>query len=104
MECQVSSPESLTPKGVRAVFTCVHEHKVTRSLEDLHIHAALVRDSLSEVLGVKGLEIVFSENEAIGLDYILYSYRLLHAGRYVGTCRFVTLNDKLIKSLCTISQ
>lgn len=73
-------------------------------LEDLHAHAALIKNLLSKHLGVEELTAVFSENEAIGSDYILYTYRLLLNGKYVGSCRFVVLGNKLIKSLCTISR
>ncbi|MEM0015218.1 MAG: hypothetical protein QXS42_02810 [Zestosphaera sp.] len=104
MECRASSPEALHPKGIKEVFTCIHEPKEVVFLGDLHKHVALVKEVLSDHLGLKDLSAVFSENEAIGSDYVLYTYRLFSSGGYVGSCRFVVLGSKLIKSLCTISR
>lgn len=104
MECWVSSPEALEPKGIKYVLVCVHEPKNIFFIEELHEHAFIVRDYLSKKLNLRDLKIVFSENEVIGADYILYSYRVFYQGNYVGTCRFITYNNKLIKSLCTINR
>ncbi|MEO3992801.1 MAG: hypothetical protein QN229_00565 [Desulfurococcaceae archaeon TW002] len=104
MKCRISSPEALTPKGIKFVFTCDHEPKDVFFIEELHKHASLIKDSLSNTLNLRDLKIVFSENEVIGSDYILYSYKVFCRKDYVGTCRFVTYNNKLIKSLCTISE
>ncbi len=104
MECRISSPEALVPKRIKHVFICDHEPKDVFFIEELHEHASLIKDFLSEALNLRDLRIVFSENEVIGSDYILYSYRIFHRESYVGTCRFVTRNNKLIKSLCTVSE
>lgn len=104
MECWLSSPEALAPKGIKFVFLCSHEPKDIFFIEDLHEHASLISEFMSRTLGVGGLKVVFSDNEVIGSDYILYSYKVFHGGDYVGTCRFVAYCDKLIKSLCTISS
>ncbi|MEM0024967.1 MAG: hypothetical protein QXV93_06555 [Zestosphaera sp.] len=103
MECRVSSPEALAPKGIKLVLTCDHAPKEAFFIEELHKHASAVKDFLSNMLNLKDLEIIFSENEVIGTDYILYSYKIFRQGSYVGTCRFIAYNNKLIKSLCTIS-
>mgnify|MGYP001772566478 CR=1 FL=1 len=103
MECRVSSPESLAVKGINHVIECVHEPKNVFFIEELHKHAYLIKDFLSKILDLRNLEITFSENEAVGTDYIIYSYKVFHQEKYVGTCRFITRNNKLIKSLCTIS-
>ncbi|MGC8974962.1 MAG: hypothetical protein ACP5KB_02050 [Thermoprotei archaeon] len=104
MECWVSSPEALAPKGIKYVLTCIHEPKNIFFIEELHEHASVITDSLSKALNLRDLKIMFSDNEVIGTDYILYSYKVFYRGDYVGTCRFVTYNNKLIKSLCTISR
>jgi len=104
VECWLSSPEALAPKGIKFIFMCSHEPKDIYFIEDLHEHASLISESLSRTLSVGGLRVVFSDNEVIGSDYMLYSYKVFHEGDYVGTCRFVTYCNKLIKSLCTISS
>lgn len=104
MECRVSSPEALAPKGIKSVFTCLHEPKDVFFIEEIHEHASTIKDLLSSALNLRDLKITFSENEVIGTDYILYSYKVFYKENYVGTCRFVTYNNKLIKSLCTVSR
>lgn len=93
---------SLEPKGIGAVFSCIDVGtQVVDPISD-------IRETLEEILrsylDVGELNIEFTENEAIGTNYLLYKYHVLTEGNFLCSCRAVLRGSVLEEIVCTFDK
>ncbi len=101
-ECRVSDPGVLSLKGVGAVIECNASWRYS-SLEDLYGLARELTRHVESILSVDIDRVEFAENEPIGLNYVLFKYRLYPKAMegYV-SCRLVAQGDVVKLVVCTI--
>jgi len=102
LKCYMSESPPLAPKGIGMVFGCVGVNiSVTDPISDTK--EALGR-ILREYLDVPGLSVEFTENEAIGTNYMLYKYHVLTEGRFLCSCRAVLRGSTVEEIVCSFDR
>ncbi len=91
---------SLAKKGVRRV--AYHKTNETmRDITDVWVYVNRLRRIVEEELGIEILETVFTDNEDIGTNYMIYRFRYILGEGYIG-CRVVTREGRHILTVLTI--
>ncbi len=102
LRCYMGTSPPLEPKGIGTVFGCVDVGiHVTDPISDVK---EVLREILGSYLDVAGLSIEFTENEAIGTNYLLYKYHVLTEGRFLCSCRAVLRGSVLEEVVCTFDK
>lgn len=107
LRCCLKDSEPLKPKGIGNILECSPSEFI--HIEVLTQLNPIIDEAIQHIEGFWGEEALaysFSENEAIGTDYIIYTYRVFKSSdkSYLGSCRVVT-HKNLVKSvICTVSS
>lgn len=106
LRCHLKDSHALKPKGIGNVLECLP--LATIRVEDLTQLSPIIGEAVHHVEGFWGeaLTYSFSENEPIGTDYIIYTYRVFKSSdkSYLGSCRVVTHKNFVKSVICTISS
>ncbi len=99
--CRIGDPGSITQKGVGLIIRCKIDSPISRGITDVN---SIARTVISEVIGHDGLIVVFTDNEAIGSDYIIYSYRIYRENSYIGSLRIISYKQNAFASVITLKK
>lgn len=105
MQCGLRRSDPLRPKGITLVFECPPTNREVRGLHDVKEVAKEVCDSLIKQAGISPVKCVFTENEPIGTNYLLYTFRGIGGdGEHVFSCRIVVHNYLVVLAVCTLGS
>ncbi len=99
-ECRINDSGTLSLKGVGSVIECKASWSYS-SLDDLYSLVRELAKRVEHVLGVSINRIEFTENEPIGLNYMLFKYRLYLREGYI-SCRLIAHGNTVKLVVCTI--
>jgi len=81
MKCFGTFSKSLKKKNIKAVVTCLNVDKAFKDIGNLKAFISYIASNLNIVDTYIIEDIVFTENEPIGTNYMLYRFRILLRNR-----------------------
>ncbi len=106
LRCYLKDSEPLKPKGIGSLLVCSPTE--SKCIDDLTQLNPIVEEAVQHIESLLNevLTYLFIENEVIGTDYIIYTYRVFKSKdkSYIGSCRVITYKNFVKNVTCTISN
>ncbi|MCX8184164.1 MAG: molybdopterin-dependent oxidoreductase [Sulfolobales archaeon] len=102
MECYLKIPQALSARNIGRVLECLDvKATLTEPLEDVK---SFLLDFLSRYTTISKLNVVFTENEPIGTNYVLYKYHVFDNTDFTASCRAIVRKNVLEEVICTFDR
>ena len=106
MKCYFKKIQSLKHRNIEVIYECKDVNYVFSTIEDLTRLVYEITLAIAETLGLNIEKLLFSENEPIGLSYIVYKFHTLFkkVENAYCSCRLVAYKDKVKLAVCTLDN